>query len=124
MKCKMTARADVNPTEDLEKVIKSISNMFDYDDIEIGDGYVIVSGEKESMERFKESIKNRQIRDTAEKILFKGISDNEIIFSLNKQAALVDVPNFVDGELSSLGEIKVKIDTDDVEGFIKWITEK
>ena len=124
MKCKMTARADVNPTEDLEKVIKSISNMFDYDDIEIGDGYVTVSGEKESMERFKESIKNRQIRDTAEKILFKGINANEIVFSLNKQAALVDVPNFVDGELSSLGEIKVKIDTDDVEGFIKWITEK
>ncbi len=124
MKCKMTARADVNPTEDLEKVIKSISNMFDYDDIEIGDGYVTVSGEKESMERFKESIKNRQIRDTTEKILFKGINADEILFSLNKQAALVDVPNFVDGELSSLGEIKVKIDTDDVEGFIKWITEK
>ena len=120
----MTARADVNPTEDLEKVIKSLLNMFDYDDIEIGDGYVIVSGERESLERFKESIKNRQIRDTAEKILFKGINGNEIVFSLSKQAALVDVPNFVDGELSSLGEIKVKIDTDDIEGFIKWITEK
>ncbi|MCE7698372.1 MAG: hypothetical protein K8E24_005890, partial [Methanobacterium paludis] len=111
MKCKMTARADVNPTEDLEKVIKSISNMFDYDDIEIGEGYVVVSGEKPSMERLKESLKNRQIRDTAEKILFKGINGNEILFSLSKQAALVDVANFVDGELSSLGEIKVKIDT-------------
>ena len=124
MKCKMTARADVNPTEDLEKVIKSLSNMFDYDDIEIEEGYVVVSGEKPSMERLKESLKNRQIRDTAEKILFKGINGNEILFSLSKQAALVDVPNFVDGELSSLGEIKVKIDTDDVEGFIKWITER
>jgi uncharacterized protein len=124
MKCKMTARADVNPTEDLEKVIKSLSNMFDYDDIEIEEGCVVVSGEKASMERLKESIKNRRIRDTAEKILFKGINGNEIVFSLNKQAALVNVPNFVDGELSSLGEIKVKIDTDDVEGFIKWITER
>ncbi|MCE7699435.1 MAG: hypothetical protein K8E24_011745 [Methanobacterium paludis] len=124
MKCKMTARADVNPTEDLEKVIKSLSNMFDYDDIEIEEGYIVVSGEKPSIERLKESLKNRQIRDTAEKILFKGIDGNEILFSLSKQAALVDVPNFVDGELSSLGEIKVKIDTDDVEGFIKWITER
>ncbi|AEG18066.1 RNA-binding domain-containing protein [Methanobacterium paludis] len=124
MKCKMTARADINPTEDLEKVIKSLSNMFDYDDIEIEEGYVVVSGEKASMERLKESLKNRQIRDTAEKILFKGINGNEILFSLSKQAALVDVANFVDGELSSLGEIKVKIDTDDVEGFIKWITER
>lgn len=124
MKCKMTAKARVNPTEDLEKVIKAISNMFDYDEVEIGDDYVLVTGEKESLERLKESLKNRQIRDTAETVLLRGVQGSEISFALNKQAALVGVPNFVDGELSPLGEIRVKIETDDVEGFIKWITER
>lgn len=124
MKCKMMAKARVNPTEDLEKVIKAISNMFDYDEVEIGEDYVLVTGEKESLERLKESLKNRQIRDTAETVLLRGVQGNEISFALNKQAALVGVPNFVDGELSPLGEIRVKIETDDVEGFIKWITER
>ena len=100
MKCKMTAKARVNPTEDLEKVIKAISNMFDYDEVEIGEDYVLITGERESMERLKESLKNRQIRDTAETVLLRGVQGSEISFSLNKQAALVGVPNFVDGELS------------------------
>lgn len=124
MKCKMTAKARVNPTEDLEKVIKAISNMFDYDEVEIGDDYVLVTGERESLERLKESLKNRQIRDTAETVLLRGVQGSEISFALNKQAALVRMPNFVDGELSPLGEINVKIETDDVEGFIRWITER
>jgi uncharacterized protein len=124
MKCKMTAKARVNPTEDLEKVIKAISNMFEYDEVEIGEDYVLVTGERESLERLKESLKNRQIRDTAETVLLRGVQGSEISFALNKQAALVEVPNFVDGELSPLGEIRVKIETDDVEGFIRWITER
>lgn len=124
MKCKMTAKARVNPTEDLEKVIKAISNMFDYDEVEIGEDYVLVTGERESLERLKKSLKNRQIRDTAETVLLRGVQGSEISFALNKQAALVGVPNFVDGELSPLGEINVKIETDDVEGFIRWITER
>jgi hypothetical protein len=37
MKCKIKARAMVNPTEDLEKVTEALSNMFDYEDIEIGE---------------------------------------------------------------------------------------
>ena len=124
MKCKMTAKARVNPTEDLEKVIKAISNMFDYDEVEIGEDYVLVTGERGSLERLKESLKNRQIRDTAETVLLRGLQGSEISFALNKQAALVGVPNFVDGELSPLGEIRVKIETDEVEGFIRWITER
>lgn len=124
MKCKMTAKARVNLTEDLEKVIKAISNMFDYDEVEIGEDYVLVTGERESLERLKESLKNRQIRDTAETVLLRGVQGSEISFALNKQAALVGVPNFVDRELSPLGEINVKIETDDVEGFIRWITER
>lgn len=124
MKCKMTAKARVNPTEDLEKVIKAISNMFEYDEVEIGEDYVLVTGERESLERLKESLKNRQIRDTAETVLLRGVQGSEISFALNKQAALVEVPNFVDGELSPLGEIRVKIETDEVEGFIRWITER
>ncbi|MFY9637905.1 MAG: RNA-binding domain-containing protein [Methanobacterium sp.] len=124
MKYKMTARARVNPTEDLDKVITAISNIFKFDELEIGDGYVIVTGDVESLLDLRESLKNRKIRDTAQRIFLKGVSGNRITFSLSKQAALVSIPNLVDREMSSLGEIDVTIETDDVEGFIEWMTAK
>jgi uncharacterized protein len=124
MKCKMTARARVNPTEDLDKVIRAISNIFKFDELEIGDGYVIVTGDVESLLDLRESLKNRKIRDTAQRIFINGAEENRIKFSLSKQAALVSIPNFVDREMSALGEIDVIIETDDVNRFIKWMTAK
>ncbi len=124
MKCKMMAKARVNPTEDLDKVIKAMSNLFKFDELEIGDGFVIVTGEKESLLELRESLKIRKIRDTAHRIFLKGAEGDKIMFSLNKQSALVSIPNFVDGEMSVLGEIDVTIETDNIEGFIDWMTVK
>ena len=120
----MTARARVNPTEDLDKIIKAISNILEFDEVEIGDGYVAVTGGKESLLNLRESLKTRLIRDTAERMFIKGAEGDTITFSLSKQAALVSTPNFVDREMSALGEIDVIIETDDVETFIKWMTSK
>ena len=83
-----------------------------------------VTGENESLLDLRESLKLRKIRDTAERIFINGIEENKIKFSLSKQAALVSIPNFVDKGMSILGEIDVTIETDDVEGFIKWMTAK
>jgi len=124
MKCKMMARARVNPTEDMDKVIKAISNIFKFDELEIGDGYVIVTGERESLFDLRESLKIRKIRTTAQRIFLNGTEGDKIIFSLNKQAALVSTPNFVDREMSALGEIDVNIQTDNIERFIEWMTAK
>lgn len=121
MRCEVYARSEVNPTEELDKVIKALSNIFDYDEIEVGDGYVCVTGGRESLIRLRESLEKRKIRSTARSIMIKGITNNQIKFNLSKQAAFVGVPNFVEGELSSLGEITVRINTDDVEKVIDWI---
>ena len=117
-------RARVNPTEELDKVIEAISNIFDYEELEIGDGYVEVTGDEGSILKLKEELKHRKIRDTANKILSKGIGNNKISFSLGKQAALVSVPNFVDSQMSALGEIDVEIKTNHPEAFVAWITQK
>ena len=124
MKCKMTARAMVNQTEDVDKVITAVSNIFEYDELEIEEGYIIVTGDKESLMDLRESLKSRKIRDTAERMFVKGTEGDRIIFSLSKQAALISIPNFVDREMSALGEIDVTIETDDVEAFINWMTAK
>lgn len=124
MKCKITAKARVNPTEDRDKVIKAISNIFKFDELEIGEGYVSVTGENDSLLDLRESLKVRKIRDTAQRVFLNGTDGNKISFSLSKQAALVSTPNFVDKGMSILGEIDVTIESDDVEGFIEWMTAK
>lgn len=124
MNCEVMVRAKVNPTEELDKVIEAISNIFDYEELEIGEGYVEVTGDEGCVLKLKEELKNRKIRDTANKILSKGIENNKISFSLSKQAALVSVPNFVDSQMSALGELDVEIKTDHPEIFIAWITQK
>ncbi|WP_424355886.1 RNA-binding domain-containing protein [Methanobacterium sp. MBAC-LM] len=121
MNCKIYAKTELNPTEDIDKVTKTLKNMFDYDDIEIGEDYVLVSGEKESITNLRKEMRERKIRGAARKIMLKGIGANKIYFKLSKQAAFVGVPNFVEDDLSPLGEIDVEIETDDVQRFIDWI---
>ena len=72
MKCKMTARARVNPTEDVDKVIKAISNIFEFDELEIGDGYVVVTGEKESSNGSTRITENQKDTRHCRENVYKG----------------------------------------------------
>jgi hypothetical protein len=124
MNCKIKAISRVNPTEDLQKVIKSLSNVLDYDEIVLGEGYVEISGEFSCLQPLKEHLEKGRIRDSARKILLKGKSSGEITFKLSKQAAYVGKVNLVDHELSSLGEIEVTIRTENMDDVIDWLCNK
>jgi uncharacterized protein len=123
MNCKIVAKTHVNPTEDLDKVIEALSNVFDYDDILIAEESVTVTGNTSCLFPFKEFLEKRQIRDTARKMILKGWDEESKTINLNlsKQAAFAGSINLVDNELSPLGEIKVKITTSDVEEFTNWL---
>lgn len=121
MKCQIKVKTPLNPTEDVDKVIKSLINVFDCDEMEITDDYVSVTGDENSLLKFKDELEKRRIRNTAHHILTRGAHDQVIFFKLNKQAAYAGVINFADEKLSPLGEIDVKIETENVEQFINWL---
>lgn len=121
MKYKMEAKVLINPTEDLHKVLQSLSNILDYDELEIGDDYITVRGEEGSLLRLRESLEKRRIRNTARKIMLKGLQDHVIFFKLSKQAAYAGLVNIIGEDLSALGEINVRIETDDMNAFLDWI---
>lgn len=121
MKCEIKAETPINPTEDVDKIIKTLANVFDYDQLEINDDYICITGGKDSLLKLKEAMEKRKIRNTARKLMVKGAYDGVVFFKLNKQAAFSGVVNFAEDDLSPLGDIKVKIETDDVEGFIDWL---
>ncbi len=117
----MEAKVLINPTEDLHKVLQSLSNILDYDELEIGDDYITVRGEEGSLLRLRESLEKRRIRNTARKIMLKGLQDHVIFFKLSKQAAYAGLVNIIGEDLSALGEINVRIETDDMNAFLDWI---
>nr|WP_319372657.1 RNA-binding domain-containing protein [uncultured Methanobacterium sp.] len=123
MNCKIVAKATVNPTEDLDKVIGALSNVFDYDDIVISEEMVTVTGNTSCLFPFKEFLEKGQIRDAARKMILKGWDEESktINLKLNKQAAFAGRINLVDADLSPLGEIEVKITTENVEKFANWL---
>ncbi len=120
MNCKMEAHTTVHPTEDLDKVIEALSNVFDYDDLIITEDQVTVTGSSSTLCPVKEFLEKRQIRDTARKILIKGLKPdlNEINFKISKQAAFAGLINLVEEDLSPLGEIELTIKTKKPEEFI------
>jgi uncharacterized protein len=123
MNCKIVAKATVNPTEDLDKVIGALSNIFDYDDILIAEKSVTVTGNTSCLLPFKEFLEKSQIRDTARKMILKGWDEESMAINLklSKQAAFAGRINLVDDDLSPLGEIEVKITTPDVKEFANWL---
>ncbi|WP_414468748.1 RNA-binding domain-containing protein [Methanobacterium sp. ACI-7] len=121
MNCEIYVKANLNPTEDVDKIIKAISNVFKYDEIELGDDYICATGDIESIKFLRDELRERKIRGAARKIMLKGLSTRNISFNLSKQAALVGTPNLVDDSLCALGEIEFKIKTDDPQKFIDWI---
>ncbi|MFA0834371.1 MAG: RNA-binding domain-containing protein [Methanobacterium formicicum] len=124
MNCKIVAKATVKPTEDLDKVIKALSNVFDYDDIVIAEEMVTVTGNTSCLFPFREFLDKGQINDAARKMILKGWDEESktINLKLNKQAAFAGRINLVDAaDLSPLGEIEVKISTENVEKFANWL---
>lgn len=125
MKYEMEAKAMVNPTENLNRVIEALSNIFDYDDLLITDDQVTVTGSSSSLVRFKEFLEKRQIRDTARKILTNVLNHDmdAIEFKISKQAAFAGRINLVEDDLSPLGEIDVIIYTENPEELICWLCD-
>lgn len=121
---RLEVRAPINPTEDSEKVVRCIKNIFKIDVFIERNEAVGVSEDMSSLENLKRLIRQRRIRAAAKAVMRSGVEGDTIIFHLNKQAAYVKKVSFSSPENESpLGTLSVKIETDDPHGLIDWLTE-
>ncbi len=112
-----------HPTEDSGLVGLAIANMFPTIELAIGDGRMTGDGEgPATLARFRRRLREMRIRDTARSVLRDGAEDGELFFSLNKQSAVANVPNFSTGG-APLGEIDVTVRTSDVDALVEWLCE-
>ena len=120
----------VNPTEDEEKVKKAVQNIFQYSVLESvprhrGNLLIMKTEGKEGLTNLRALVKQKRILNAAQKIMFKGLKDNNITFYLNRQAAYVKHISFCNPEGESpLGPIKVEISCDNPKELIRWITSE
>ena len=124
----VVVEVEVNPTEDLEKVKKAITNLFPAATIDVRSGgrkslLVATTEGTKGLTEFYISLRQERILAAARRVFRRGTQGNYITFYLNKQVAYAQRISFCDpfGE-SPLGPIQVKVRCDDSKEVIDWLT--
>jgi predicted RNA binding protein with dsRBD fold (UPF0201 family) len=104
----LKGRATIRPTEDPEKVLRSIFNIFPEGEHTMEEGMIEFSSD--DLSRFIEILREQQIRESAIMVMKRNSSNDSTSFFLNKQAAFMGKVNFTDGD-SNLGDLEIKIIT-------------
>ncbi len=120
--------AEVYPTEDLEKVRRTLLNLFPDLDFEVkqSDSFKKIltgnSSEKNALRNFKQLIMRERIRDAARSIIYNNVLDDSAIVYLNKQVAYADHISFCmpNGE-SPLGPIRITLKSEKLQQVIDWL---
>ncbi len=113
----VVVRTICRPTENVDKVMKSMLNIFPDLQIEQQDEELVGTGQ--SIDLLEEILRNQRIRSAARKVFHNSVDGNKLTFRLNKQVAYVGKVNFA--ERSPLGDIEVTIEDDNLMVLIDRI---
>jgi len=119
---RLRVEAEVRPTEDAEKVLKALRNLFPTLTVSLSGGLLAgTSEDPSSLQTIRELLRKQAIRDAAKSHLLSKIRGNKLEFMLNKQAAFCGKVNFTDGE-APLGPIRVSIEAEDPREIVRHLT--
>ena len=123
IKCKIEMFCSINPSEDSEKIKKSISNIFPNSKIIIED-FSIKAQSKDltSFEKIYETIHSKRSQKNYRRNLENNLKNDSTWFYLNKQAAFAEeIAICEESEESPLGPIQVIMTSPDIDSIIDWI---
>ncbi len=121
---------EVKPTESEEKVRRAVENVLGSIPMELrvqAQGSLLVGEARgvESLVKLYNMLRRERIRDAARGALFEGLSQNTIVFYLNKQVAFAGHVSFSKAVAESpLGPITVKIECSEPRKLIDWLAPK
>jgi len=113
----------VQPTEDPEKVVKAIKNIFPDVELKIdGNNITFFSKDKKTLDKIRKFARDEQVLDYARMYAIRNMFSNMIMLRLNKQAALAGKICFADtDDESPLGTIHVMIESENIEKVLDWL---
>lgn len=94
----------IHPTENEEKVVNAVRNLFPDAEIKIENGKLYAR--TTDLNKFRELLRRQKILDTARTELVKGKQNGEVIVYLNKQTATISRVNFCE-EDAILSPLKI-----------------
>ncbi len=112
---------EIHPTEDADKVKKSILNLFPDAKIDFVKDRVLARSS--DLSKFRELLRRQKILDTARNMFIYGKEGNKIVVYLNKQTAFISRVNFAE-EDALLSPLKVTFRLFDVtmERFLDYLS--
>lgn len=122
--------AEVNPTEDEEKVRQAVNNVVGNAEITVkpaarGSTLTAQAKGQESLVKLRNILRNDRVRDAARRLLFKSIRGQTLNFYLNKQVAYAGHVSFCEETAESpLGPLRFRIEADDASQLVEWLAEK
>tara|TARA_B100001750_G_C15279930_1_gene481905 strand:+ start:56 stop:451 length:396 start_codon:yes stop_codon:yes gene_type:complete len=123
LSCKIEVFCTINPSESIEKVEQTISNIFPYSVIKNNE-YTInaISKELRSFEKIYHFIHNNKLQKNFLRSLEDNLKNDTTWFYLNKQAAFVEqIAICEEFDESPLGPIKVTLTSSNIDRIIDWI---
>jgi uncharacterized protein len=122
--------AEINPTEDSEKVKAAVNNILGNPQITIkpqAKGSILhaqATGQ-ESLVKLRNLLRTDRIRDAARKLLYRSIVGGKLVFYLNKQAAWAGHVSFSEMTSESpLGPLKVIVECENPRQLVEWLAAK
>ena len=121
--CKIEILCSINPSEDINKIQQTISNIFPYSILETKNFSASAqSSNLNSLEKIYETIHTTQSQKTYKRNLENNLKNDTTWFYLNKQAAFVEkIAICEESEESPLGPIKVIIISSNIDKIIDWM---
>jgi predicted RNA binding protein with dsRBD fold (UPF0201 family) len=127
---RIRVEAEINPTEDLEKVETAVANILGSVPTrtvpsDIGSLLIAEDEGRGSLENFRNLLRRDRVRDAARKILLSRQRGNTITFFLNKQVAFAGHVSFSQEIAESpLGPIKITVVCENPRELIDWLTSR
>ncbi len=122
--------AEVNPTEDVNRVRQAVENLFgnlEFEEKSQHKGSLLVgqANDAEGLSKFGNILRRERIRNAARAVLFQGLKGNTVTFYLNKQVAYAGHVSFSEPVAESpLGPVKVQVKCSDPVKLIDWLAPR
>jgi len=122
--------AEVNLTEDLEKVKQAVENIFGAVKFKVKSrtwGRLLTAETKgtEGLTKLYNILSRERIRSAARRVFRSGMDENSVVFYLNKQVAYAGHVSFSQKTAESpLGPINVQIRCGNPQKLIEWLAPR
>lgn len=121
---KISVYAEIKPSEDKDKVLQAVKNIFPGIEVIISNNKVEGKGEGKDLLIFlRNKVRDKQVQAVLKRLLSENKADNSTWIYLNKQAAFAKHIVLCEEERESpLGPIKLEIKCDNIDELIRWMS--